>query len=494
MELRKSSSDRLFAFVLTGAYAIWVLFVALHHEPWRDEADAWLAARDMSPIQLFHWLGGAGTPGLWYLLLMPLAKLGLPYISMSVLHACIAIAVAAVIAFCAPFPRLFKVLILFSYCVVYEYAVIARSYVITELLLLLIAMALCARVRRQWLIGLLLCLLFNTNAHGFLIAGIISACLIVEAFYRREISNSALIGLAIAAAGGFAAFLQLLPPAHPQALNTAPQWLVGGDVFSQCFFQRLPPYIGFYQKWARGRMWAAWPAYVAVRVFCFALFLSIIYLARRSVMAVTIVLISSLAIIYVCIFKWYGGERHADLIFVLLLFLLWMSRWPMSGNSRLQRIVPCAFMATLIFAVVTGAIWSIKDIFKPYSGAKEAAEYIAANHLTSTPIAAIRSAHCEAILPYLPGEKFWYVGREQYGTYLNWDSEWNKDYHLKEAELLRRVDRQFPDRNNLLLVATQPLSNPDAAGYRLIFQNRHMPFDPSMRDETYFLYARAKAP
>jgi len=64
-------SEARFAACLTLVYAVWVLFISLHHEAWRDEADVWLAARDMGPRELFHWLGGAGTPGLWYTLVMP---------------------------------------------------------------------------------------------------------------------------------------------------------------------------------------------------------------------------------------------------------------------------------------------------------------------------------------------------------------------------------------------------------------------------------------
>ncbi|HZK79524.1 MAG TPA: hypothetical protein VFC46_00615 [Humisphaera sp.] len=128
MPIDDPASDRRFAAILTSVYAIWVLFVCLHHEPWRDEADVWLAARDMTLGQLFHWLGASGSPGLWYLLLMPLAKLGFPYHAMIALHAPLAIAGAGAIAFWAPFPRIFKILIVFSYSLVFEYAVVARSY------------------------------------------------------------------------------------------------------------------------------------------------------------------------------------------------------------------------------------------------------------------------------------------------------------------------------------------------------------------------------
>ena len=55
----------------------------LCHENWRDEAQAWLLARDLSIPELFEQMSYEGHPCLWHLLLMPLVRLGLPYISMA---------------------------------------------------------------------------------------------------------------------------------------------------------------------------------------------------------------------------------------------------------------------------------------------------------------------------------------------------------------------------------------------------------------------------
>src|SRR5438045_3047271 len=52
------------AFV-AAAVAAWVLLtaiVAVHHESWRDEADAWLFARDGDFAHIVEWSRHAGTP------------------------------------------------------------------------------------------------------------------------------------------------------------------------------------------------------------------------------------------------------------------------------------------------------------------------------------------------------------------------------------------------------------------------------------------------
>jgi hypothetical protein len=337
--------------------------------------------------------------------------------------------------------------------------------------------------------GVLLFLLFNTNAHGFFIAGIISAVVTIDVIVRRDFSRGALVGFLIAAVGCVLAFAQLLPPQHAQTVNTSPHWPVAGQAFSQAFFPHIPPYFGAFQKLAHDRRWAAWPMFWGIRVLSVSIFIGTLYIARRNRLAVSIALLSALAVLYLCVFKWYGGERHAGLIFVLLLFVLWVSGWPFSGNALCARLVRCAFLASLICSVVVGLLWAYRDIRWDYSGGKEAAAYIESHALTSAPIAAIPAAQCEPILPYLPHERFWYVGRQEFGTYVKWDGNWTADYALDEAQVLQRVSQQFPKGHNLLIVASKPLRNPASGGYRLIFHNTHFQFDGNAQDENYYLYA-----
>src|SRR5436853_2707169 len=72
-------------------FAIYVTLLAVavsHHEPWMDEAQAWLLAKDTSFKELFlKYLRYEGSPGLWHLILMIPAKLGLPYFSINILSA-----------------------------------------------------------------------------------------------------------------------------------------------------------------------------------------------------------------------------------------------------------------------------------------------------------------------------------------------------------------------------------------------------------------------
>jgi hypothetical protein len=95
-------SPARFALAPRLALALYVALVALllpRHEPWFDEGQAWLMARDLGLGELFlHKLRYEGTPGLWHLLLAPLAKAGLPYFTLQLVAAAAAVTGAALLA------------------------------------------------------------------------------------------------------------------------------------------------------------------------------------------------------------------------------------------------------------------------------------------------------------------------------------------------------------------------------------------------------------
>ena len=61
------------------------LFLLSRHENWRDEAQAWQIAKNLGLGGLFAQLRYEGHPCLWYLILMPFAKLGMPFSCMGLI-------------------------------------------------------------------------------------------------------------------------------------------------------------------------------------------------------------------------------------------------------------------------------------------------------------------------------------------------------------------------------------------------------------------------
>ena len=120
-------------------YAGLLAWAIPHHEPWADEAQAWQIARTLPPAQIFHLLSYEGHPGLWYLCLWALSRLHVSYTGMRCFAAAIAFLGVAVLVTASPFPRFIKLLLPFTFYLAFQYAIVARSYVLVPLLIFLCA-------------------------------------------------------------------------------------------------------------------------------------------------------------------------------------------------------------------------------------------------------------------------------------------------------------------------------------------------------------------
>ena len=171
---RREEFVRLAPWMILFAYTVWIIIILPEHEPWTDEAQAWLLARDASlPDLLWKYLRYAGTPGLWNVLLAIPAKLGLPYFTLNITGALSALAGVFLLVRFSPFPLWLKALLPFTYFLAYQYAVVARSYCLLAPLLFATAIFRRQRSTRYWPFALTLGLLSHVSFHGTLMAGAI---------------------------------------------------------------------------------------------------------------------------------------------------------------------------------------------------------------------------------------------------------------------------------------------------------------------------------
>lgn len=174
MDKRLENKQYIVPTVLLAAYLLFNGILLIGHEMWRDEANVWLIARDMTPWQLFEEIKYQGHPCLWYLIAMPFAKLGLPFKTLSVLSFLVMSAAAAVLCYKGPFHFLTKAVILLSPMMTYYYPVVARNYCLIACLLILLAYFYPKRNEKSLLYGLLLGLLVQADTIALASAGLIS--------------------------------------------------------------------------------------------------------------------------------------------------------------------------------------------------------------------------------------------------------------------------------------------------------------------------------
>ncbi|MCM1267872.1 MAG: hypothetical protein NC302_08210 [Bacteroidales bacterium] len=154
-------------------YAAAHLAMALMHEPFFDEAEAWQIARSVSLRTLFlettHY---EGHPPLWHLILMPFAKAGAPYeLTLTLVSLAFMGTAGFLILWYAPFPRPVRLLLPFTYFFFYQYGVISRVYCVMTLAFVLSAITYQKRNERPGRYVAALLLLCLTTAYGLVIAG-----------------------------------------------------------------------------------------------------------------------------------------------------------------------------------------------------------------------------------------------------------------------------------------------------------------------------------
>jgi hypothetical protein len=182
--------ERALAALCLSTYAVLVALTVHRHEPWADEAQSWLLARDSSLLQLWGTLlHYEGTPGLWQTLIHGLIGLGLGYSAYNFVSGILGLAAAYLLLRYAPFPLFIRLLLPFTYYLCYQYAVIARSYALIAPFLFAIAAIYPQVERKPWLTTLLLCLLAGVSVHGFLISVCIWLTLYAPSLLRAETSE-----------------------------------------------------------------------------------------------------------------------------------------------------------------------------------------------------------------------------------------------------------------------------------------------------------------
>lgn len=172
-------------------YLLGVCTISFFHEPWFDEAQAWAIARSGTIKEiLFEIPHYEGHPPLWYLILLPFAKLGAPYeLSLAIVNIFFMTLAVAVLLFKSPFPKLIRCLLPFNFFLFYQYGVISRPYCI--LVLAMFLAALCYKNRNEYPVKYLLslALMCAVHSYGIMIAGGLCIVWLIEIFIEYKKSG-----------------------------------------------------------------------------------------------------------------------------------------------------------------------------------------------------------------------------------------------------------------------------------------------------------------
>lgn len=475
---KKFSLKPVYWFVF-AVYALMVFYGTSNHEPWRDEALSWLMCRDMSLADLFKYLPMEGGPPLWYILILPLVKIGAPYIAQNYLAAAIMVVTAWLLLFRTTLPVYLKVGLLFSYFFLYQYAEFARNYCLLPFFTVAIIVLYPSRFSRPWLFALAVIGLFNAHVLAFTFAGGIALLYAIDALSQKQLKGKVLGAFVTMSVGGgylIPYFLLRAPTINAYVERIKDH---GAEMA-----KALGNALLTYQETSWGVM-----AFVII---------SICLLARPK--AFLALALGTVGVFYILGYKYVGAIRHQGMMMVIVLGAIGLAyyykddKWNLKLKFDTTNIAAILFALTLLVQINTGiATWN-QDNEEVYSDGKGVAEYLLEHNVEQALVVAHSSYAAFSVLPYLPKEvRFFYPECMRTGSFVLDDSchlanqFLPHDYAVYVTDTTYFKPGQKPSREVLLLL-NAPIQEPQLAqDWKLVYQTSPQPL---VHDEQFFIYRR----
>ena len=384
------------------AYMAVVAVVMYFHEPWFDEAQSWLIARDSSFADLLtlrpHY---EGHPPLWTLLLSIPAKTGVPYeIGLKGVQFLCAALLGGWLIFRAPFNRLTIALLPFTYFICFQYGVTARPYALLCVSLLMVAhywKYADSKPSNTWKLVLSLVLMCAISAYGIAIAAGFALAWVVRSVQIAGIKNAVceifsninrLLGWILLAFVGFASIACIWPAAN--AFGSRATFSGNSHLIQFLYFIFVVPSESMFTAFAGDVSLRRMSLGILPTIICVLISILIwafaICIAKRRKMLVSLILPY---LTFAIIATQYFTLHHAGIVFVFFVAQLWMcvANKPLNFDITLANKLSnkCAFTQSIIVILLAPSlIWNIfacvNDIRFDYSGSRALAQFIQRNH------------------------------------------------------------------------------------------------------------------
>ncbi len=309
---------------------IWIvatLFRMLNHIPWLDEAHAWTIAQDLSIVEIVKLMKIEGHTLIWYLMLMPFAKLniGYPYV-MQILNWIFCLGAIILLWKKAPFNNLVKFLITFSFPFFTVYPIIARCYSIGIFLLFLLTIMFKDKLKHPVIYSILLVLCANTSVMA-LFGATAFGILFLYDFFKEKCELKQLIIPLIIFLLGESLILGLLLGSNSTVIND----YKGLTIFKDDVV-----------------LWYFIPTLACI--------ITSIFLMRKSKKALFFLGFTYLALAYCSIFKYYGHYWNHYFYYIYLILAIWL----VSDRETLSK--PLMVILTLVSLFNISTYGHLSDI------------------------------------------------------------------------------------------------------------------------------------
>jgi hypothetical protein len=470
--------------VLGGAlFSALALLRIFHHVMWRDEWRAWLIARDSSSLSgLFSNLSYDGHPALWHLCLYFVSRFTSDPLAMQLFHVAIAAAAVTLVIKFAPFGRWTRWLFALGYFPFFEYAIISRGYGMTMLLAVCACILLCRRPLPPMQLAAVLALMAQTSVYGMGLAFVLAwsgAWIGMECGCSGGKKRLVPAGLLLLA-GGILAAIQMLPGPDPYFVQTWANIAPSERILRSLgiVWRALVPIPALSMHYWNTNLLDAAPLVQSLAGLALLISALILYARRR--VALMLLSFGAGGLLLISAIKFAGFSRHHGHLFLLLLAAEWLTLgWmpPAISKAKLSdarnRMRSWFFGGVLVCQAVAGLAAATGDWLVPFSGARETAQFIAANYDRSRPVLGHFDYCASSVSGYLRQPVF-YPAMNDFATYNTQNGALRRPVTLDTlfADALRLMREH---KGDVLLVLSEPnklpeeeitLSEPTAGGNR----------------------------
>lgn len=484
------------------AYAAIVFAGSFFHAMWRDELHPWaMAAAATDLAGLFRLKAVEGHPDLWYILVYAVRQFTANPAWLQMLHAGIAACTAWLTLRYAPFPPVQRILLVFGYFYIFEYAMITRNYAPGILLTTLFLVLYPARNRHFLLLTAILALLAQFSVFGLILSGALFITLSSEWILQFP-GNEKPVNASLKVAGTL-------------LYTVAAAWSVSRVIPSPEAYFAGSASFSFSQMTLRETLrslaivWYAWvplpmpgPGFWGTNLVGqpnVAAGLSLLLIMAAGAwfsgnLRVQILFFTGMAgIIGFVLMFYYGYLRHHGHLFILLAACMWLSEALPENSSKpgrsgfakltafLRRHRGVAFTVILLVQLIAGLYAVAEQTRIPFSASRETARYISKNRLDRFLIAGDQDIALEPVAACL-GRNVFFFSRNAMSGYLVYDT--TRKIPAKER-VIRMADSLVNSRGDtILLVMNGPVQAKPMNHLRALAA-----FTRSGRpDEKYYLY------
>lgn len=447
-------------------WAIIAIFAMFHHEIWRDEAQVWCIVRDLGIIDIFKMARIEGHPILWYLLVMPFAKLGLPVISMQLVSFILVAIAVSLLIFKSPFNTLEKILICFSAGMIYYLPIVSRNYSLIPLFLFIIAILYPERFKYPYFYAISIIMLSQTHIYMLGLCGILFLIFVFESIKDKLKQNIKPILLIVlnfiflfvcfyhsinenyALTNGVNNILPLKSVVVMisqiltfQIINLIPQLHKYFNIISICLFF---PFIG-------------------VIIYKF-------FMINKKLFLIFFVAIGFM--LYVFTNVYFNGilYQKSFLLFLIIIFCYWILQQEYKIKSKLLSI---SFCFLFLISFLTSPIVLADEIKYNFSGGKQIAEYIKSNLNEEKVFIAYGNPYVYSpISAYLPEKKLYSVVSENYISYYSFQAE-------KTNEKI-----EFPQNAKYYIVHDE-IKDIEEKGFKILFKSQERNLSSRTQEEIF---------